>query len=224
MAVFQPHTTNGVEHMSNVSNKTNTNTDTAEAALLSGNASLVSRFEGEAKALGIASGNRQTAQEIESDAIMACVRTATEAALTIKGIKPKAFSPLVLDKKGNVKTPMGKFGAGVANKSQGDKVTAMAFNKIVKAAVTKATPAGTKTNKAIIAAVFEANGWSSYQKMKKDVSAPHVTKLNEKGTAMEKALDNWVREYCKEHNLDFANDDNTRTKARLKALTEPKAK
>lgn len=209
--------------MSNVAKKIDAN-GSAEVALLSGNASLVSRFEGEAKALGIASNNRQTAQEIESAAIMACVATATEAAVTIKGLKPSAFMPQELDKAGKIKTPMGKFGAGVANKSQANKITALAFNKQVKSAVTKATPAGTKTNKAIIAAVFEANGWTSYQKMKKAVSAPHVTKLNEKGTAMEKAVDTFIMEYCKANNIDFANDDNTGTKPRLKALTEPKAK
>ena len=210
--------------MSNTNQNTQPNTTaTAEAARLSGDNSLVARFEGEAKALGIASSERETAQEKESQAIMACVVTATEAALTIKGIKPSAFLPQELDKAGNIKTPMGKFGKGVANKSQANKITAMAFNKKVKAAVVKATPAGTKANKALIESVFTAKGWASYKKMKNDVTTARIVKLNKEGVAMEKAIDNFVREYCKVNNLDYSNDDNTSTKTRIKALTEPKA-
>jgi len=208
--------------MSKPNQNTNTNTATAESALLSGDNSLVARFNGEAEALGIASANRGKAQEAESIAIMACIVTATEIALTVKGIKPKAFMPKVTDKDGHIKTLAGEFGASVANPSQANKVTAMAFNKKVKAAVVKATPAGTKVNKALIESVFAAKGWTSHKRMKSDVSTPHVTKLNKEGVAMEKAIDKFVMDYCKVKNLDYSNDDNTSTKTRIKALTEPK--
>ena len=202
-------------------------TDTAETALLSGS-TIVSRFNVAAKAYGVAVKFRQDAQEEESSTIMDAVQIATEAFATTKGLKPKDFLPqeVEVDKNGNVtiKAKSGNFGKAVVNKSQANKITAMAHNKTVQAAVKKATPKGSKTNATVILSVFAAKGWTSYKKMRADVSTARIVKLNKLGEALEAILDQAIRTFAETNKLDCSNDDNTATKSRIDKLTNPKTK
>jgi len=193
--------------MSNVANKTNTNTITAEAALLSGD-SLAQKFDAAMAKYNTESVIRQDAQKLESAALMAATQIAT--LLIAQGAKVADFTWGETDKVGNVTKKAGKHGTHVKDKSQWNKITAVANNKKVQKAVKDATTqSGGKVNLAIVDATFKSKGWTSYKKAYNAVRTIRKVKLDKEQQELANEWHAFRKEWAIKHKRDISNADDT---------------
>ena len=194
--------------MSNPNQNTKPNTTaTAEAALLSGD-SLAQQFDTAMAKYNTESVKRQDAQKLESAELMTATKLAT--LLIAQGAKVADFTWGEIDKAGNVTKKAGKHGAHVKDKSQWNKITAVANNKKVqKAGKDATTQAGGKVNMAIVDATFKSKGWTSYKKAYNAVKTIRKVKLDKQQQDLANKWNALRKEWAIENKRDISNADDT---------------
>ena len=207
MALFHADYETTENDMPNTNQNTNTNTATAESALLSGD-SLAQQFDTAMASYNTESATRQNAQKLESAALMTATKLAT--LLIAQGAKVADFTWGETDKAGNVTKKAGKHGSHVKDKSQWNKITAVANNKKVQKAVKDATTqAGGKVNMAIVDATFKSKGWTSYKKAYYAVKTIRKVKLDKEQQELSNEWNAFRKTWAIKHKRDISNADDT---------------
>jgi len=157
--------------MSNVAKKNDTNTISAEAALLSGDQSNAVRFDKAAEVYAKKADKLGKSKTAADKALFLTVQAGIVLAANDPSIKRADFMPLETTKgkdgKPVVKQKQGRFGGAVGNVNQANCISKAVCNKKVQDAISDATPAGQDTNIAIVESVCIANKWTSYKKLTK---------------------------------------------------------
>ena len=165
---------------------TNTNTATAESALLSGDQSNAVRFDEAAEVYAKKAVSLGKAKSGADKALFLTVQAGIVLVANDKSVKRADFMPLET-KKGKDGKPVvtqkqGRYGGAVGNTNQANRISKAVCNKMVQATVADATPDGQDTSIAIVEAVCIANEWTSYVKLTKATSVKRDQwPLNEAG-------------------------------------------
>ena len=157
--------------MSNVAKQINTNTISAEDALLSGDQSNAVRFDKAAEVYAKKAVSLGKSKSAADKALFLTVQAGIVLAANDKSVKRVDFMPLETTKgkdgKPVVKQKQGRYGGAVGNTNQANRISKAVCNKMVQAAISDATPDGQDANIAIVEAVCIANEWTSYVKLTK---------------------------------------------------------